>query len=385
GAGIGVVTIDTTNTAEITALSTNTIGGASALVAATTNHNLVGAGLAGSAGGVAASAAVAVFDDTSTTSALLSGATVNVAGMLGVDATDDTELTLVAGAVGVGGSVAASAGGAVGVLHKDTTAKILGTADVTAGDVIVDADSGEAILATTMGLGVGGIAGGAGALGVLDVADTTTAEIGTGVSVLAQGNVGVLASDTMASSIMDGGAAVSGVALGASIGIGIISATTHATIDDGASVTALGKNAALAYIASYAASFGSYSDNFKAPGISQAGITGSAGNVGDPTSSAEAEEVGLALLTEARTSSSQTLSAKGVIVNAATSNTVRELDVGGAAASDLYNMGLAGSLAGGGLAAGGAGTSIAIVSNKTIAQVANAAKLTAADDINVTA
>ena len=444
GAGIGVVSVDTTNTAEIKSGSATQISGASALIAATTEHNLEGAGMVGvAAGGFAVQAAVATFTDNSTTSATLDGGVVNLSGALGVNASDTTSLTEVAGAVGVSFSGASgSAAAGVGIVTKNTTATIGGTANITAGDVTVDAESGEAISTDTIGLGAGGVAGAAGAISVLDLTDTTTAEIGGDVTLLAQDNAAVLANDATSVDSLDGGiAGGGGVALGASIGVAIINSTTHALIDDGAQVTALGKGTGISYISAYDTGFEAYTvgDAFKAPSLGSS-VSGSADGGVDPTSAEDAKEIGLALLTQERTSAAHMATSNGVVVNAADSNQLRSLSIGGgvagalaaslsasvpvvttdtearidgdaqinqgagtadsrqsvqvAALSDFYDLGLSGSFAAGGLAGAGAGTSVAVVSNTTKALVSDdatdtthdgKANISAKGDIGVTA
>src|SRR6185437_11185150 len=256
---------------------------------------------------------------------------------------------------------------------------------------------------------------------------------GSGVEVLATGNVAVLANDATTVDTITGGAGIDGVAgIGASIAVAVVGATTHATIADTADVTALANGAALTYVTGYDGASTPYdvANLFKAPSIDTTKVGASGGSAGNPISAADAEAAGLALLTEQRNSTKTTGTASGVIVNATDSNAVRALTVAGgvggavgvslsagvpvvtadteaiigsasinqgagtadtdqavvvAAASDFYNLGLSGSVAGGGVAGGGAGIAIGVLKNTTKALVSSGATLAAAGDIDVTA
>jgi hypothetical protein len=110
------------------------------------------------------------------------------------------------------------------------------------GDVLVRADSNEAVVSVSAaGAGAGGVAFGS-SIGTFVVNDTTNAYIGQKATVYAGGNVQVAANDTdnlnmLAGTITGAG----GVAIGASIGIPVVIKSTNAYIGQDASVDALGQ------------------------------------------------------------------------------------------------------------------------------------------------
>ncbi|MBW6507438.1 MAG: leukotoxin LktA family filamentous adhesin [Rhodobacteraceae bacterium] len=385
------------------------------------------AGAAGGTAGVGAGAGIYVFG--TTTEALIGdyakvGTAFN-AGSLTVQATDTSRLFSVAGAAGAGGTAGAGAGVAVGVISKATSAEIGANALVDSANVAVKATSAEDILAITAGVGVGGSAGLAGAVTVLSVSPTTTARIGANARVHANGNVAVTADGKTEIDMVDGAFAAGAAGIGASVGVTVINATTLATVDAAAKVTALGNGAAQSYVTGYAAGFSAYgSDNGFAPADFNANATDELTDA----NAASARTAGLNMLGQRRDSSQTTATARGVIVNATDKASVRALSVGGAAgsvgiavsagvpvittdtraqiaagaqinriagsaastqnvtvaaASDIYTMGFSGAVAGGAVA-GGAGVSVMVIDTTTQATI-GAGEVTAEGDVAVTA
>jgi len=443
GAGVGVTVIDTTNTAQIIGDNADLVKAGNVLVRAGTSHVMDGKGLVAAVGGIAGAAALNVFTDTSNTYATISGVDGQVSGLVNVDAESETELTALAGAVGAGGSVAAAAGVAVGVITKTTTAQITGTADIEAGDVIVEADSVEDIGTLVAGAAAGGAAGGAGTVAVMSITTDTTAKIGAAARVVAQGNAAVLSDDRTSVDMLNLAAAVGGTAaVGAAVGVVVIDSDTQALIEGGAQVTALGKNDAQSFVTAYNSTFGAISTasddeekiedrDFKPDDIDPEKVSASTGNRNALLTSEDAKAAGLALLSQQRTAVAATDSARGVIVNATDTNALRSLDIGGAAggvlgaafsasvpvvttdtlaqiganaqinqeagvagadqsvvvaaASDIYSMGISGAVAVGGVGGVGAGLGVAIISNTTRAKVGTGALLAAKNDVLVSA
>ncbi|WP_417269807.1 leukotoxin LktA family filamentous adhesin [Celeribacter sp.] len=399
----------------------------------------VAGGVATGSAGVGAGAGVFVLE--TTTEALLGdyaqiGQTGTV-GEIAVTATDDSTLDTFPGAAGGGGSVGAGAGVGVGVITKTVTAAIGDNARVRGSDVLVNAQSGEAANIVAVSAGVGGSAGLAGAVAVYTIENTTTAKIGENAVVFASDDVAVLANDFATVDTLVGSVGVGGSAgIGASVGIVVIDNTTHATIEDGAQVTALGYGSGIDYVSDFDVNFTSFADNFQ--GADLPDWDASSGLVASNASSAsdvgltatDARNTGLSLLTKTRNGTAHTETGHGVVVNAAASNAVRALEVGFggagsaaialsgnvpvitsdtqatikaaqintlagvahanqgvtvAAASDTYNLGIAGAAAIGGAVGAGAGVTVAVVNTTTKATVENGADMAAKGDVAVTA
>ncbi|MDP2062929.1 MAG: hypothetical protein Q8J98_07460 [Phaeovulum sp.] len=385
------------------------------------------AGAAGGTAGVGAGAGIYVLG--TTTEALIGdfakvGNAFN-AGSLTLGASDTSRLFAVAGAAGAGGTAGAGAGVAVDVLNKTTTAEIGASTLVETGNVIVDAQSAESLFNITAGVGVGGTAGLAGAVTVLAVSPVTTARIGASSRVFANGNVAVMADGKTEIDILDGAFAAGTAGVGASIGVTVINATTLATIDANAQVTALGNGAAQSYITGYASGFTSYGSD---EGFSAADFKADSTAELTDADAASARSAGLNLLTQKRSSAPTTATARGVIVNASDKASVRALSVAGAvgtvgvaisagvpvittntkaeigagaeinriagaantaqnvtvlAASDVYALGFSGAVAGGAVGVG-AGATVMVIDTTTEAKV-GAGDMTAAGDVAVVA
>ncbi|WP_139828319.1 hypothetical protein [Maritimibacter sp. HL-12] len=385
------------------------------------------AGAAGGTAGVGAGAGVYVFD---TTTEARVGDYAKVGndfdkGSLTISASDTSTLFAASGAAGVGGTAGAGAGVAVGVLTKTTTAEIGESADVETGNVVVDAQSWETLSNITAGVGIGGKAGLAGAVTVLSATPTTTARIGASSRVFADGNVAVLADGKTEIDMIDGAFGGGTAGVGASVGVTVIDATTIATVDANAEVTALGNGGAQSYTTGYAPSFSAYGDD---EGFTAAEFTTGADSELTDASAASARTTGLDLLAKKRTSTPTTANARGVIVNASDKASVRALSVAGsagavgvsisagvpvittntkaqiaagaeinqiagtaattqgvtvAAASDIYTLGFSGAVAAGGVGVG-AGVSVMVIDTTTEALV-GAGTMSANGDVAVTA
>ncbi|WP_299742259.1 leukotoxin LktA family filamentous adhesin [Devosia sp.] len=260
------------------------------------------------------------------------GQTTEPSGMV-IEAEDLTTLDSLAGAAAGASTVGAGAGASVGVIIKTTRAAIADNALVHSGDVRIAARSSETARTLAAGVGIGGTAGLAGALGVYSMVNTTTAEIGSNATVLADNNVAVLADDDVDISFLTGALSASGTAaVGASAAVAVIHATTTARIGSGASVTALGLGTGVNYVTGYAASLGGFGTS-TAPKITAPGTTGysaATGSDGEVTTADEALRQGLRLLVLERKTTPTTAIARGVVVNASGQNAVRSLVVGAA-------------------------------------------------------
>lgn len=251
-----------------------------------------------------------------------------------VSAEDITALDSLAGAAAGAGTVGAGAGASVGVIIKTTYAGIAADARVRSGDVRISAKSAETARSIVAGVGIGGTAGVAGALGVYTVVNKTTAEIGSNAIVLADNNVGILADDDVDISFLTGALAGSGTAaVGASAAVTVIHADTIARIASGASVTALGlAGPGVTYITGYTPTLALFGTG-AAPNITAPALTGySAASGGDVevTSADEALRQGIRLLLLERSTTANTATGQGVVVNASGQAAVRSLVVGAA-------------------------------------------------------
>lgn len=435
GAAATVVVVDNTTRAAIANSTSgnrseiNADGLISITATATETGRLFGmAGAAGGTAGVGAGAGVYVLG---TTTEALIGDFAKVgnsfdAGSLVVSASDVSDLFSVAGAAGVGGTAGAGAGISVGDLGKTTTAEIGASTIVETGNVIVDAASAEEILAITAGIGVGGKAGLAGAVTVLSATPVTTARIDQNALVFTDGNVAILAEGQTTLDMIDGAFAAGTAGIGASVGVTVISATTLATIENNAQVTALGNGDAQDYVTGYTPSFSAYGSDDN--GLAAANFDPAATDELTDADAAEARDAGLKLLSQSRDAIADNASARGVIVNAVDNTAVRALSVAGsvgavgisvsasvpvittnttanisagaqinqiagaaadaqgvsvAAASDLYSIGFSGAVAAGGVA-GGAGVSVMVLDATTAATV-DAQSVSASGDVLVSA
>ncbi|OJX15880.1 MAG: hypothetical protein BGO82_13335 [Devosia sp. 67-54] len=442
GAAASVITVDNVTRAAL-ADGTGTgdavvidAGGAVAISADATETGTTLTAAGAAAGEVAVGAGAAVYVLDTTTEALVGkyakigqSTTIRPAS-LGLEASDDTDLTTIAGALAGGGTAGAGAGVAVGVVGKTTSARIGDDAAIFAGDVSVVASSSESALTTAVGVGIGGTAGLAGAVSVYSVTDVTTAEIGD-AAVWSNGNAAVLAGDDVAIDFISGAAGISGTAaVGAAASVALVTTTTHALIDDNASVTALGNGTAVDYVTGYAPSLGSGSGDYAAPTPTDYAYA-TTGADGEVLSADDAQRQGLRLLALTRSATPITASGYGVVVNASGDTSVRSLAIGAgvsgtagisisanvpvidtdiaasigantkinvdndtspnanqsvivAAAGDVYRAGLSGSVGGGTVGIGG-GLETAILSPTITASIGNSSTVNAKRDVIVSA
>jgi hypothetical protein len=236
GAGIGVLTVDTGNTARLAGTSAVVAGDLA--VAATTNHTLGAVSIAGSIGLFAAvSGDVAVISDTSRTSAYVSGGTLTVTGGVAVNTTSNRT----ASAKGYG--VAAAAGGAVGIssavitLGGTVSAYVedaaIGASSARAGSVTVEANATDTATTYTIA--------GSGGIGLALQGSVALATVGTTVSaaldnatIYASGAVALrsLAKQQVAAEAE--GYALSGtLAAGASVATAKVAVANSATVNGG--------------------------------------------------------------------------------------------------------------------------------------------------------
>ncbi|TAK78891.1 MAG: hypothetical protein EPO12_11675, partial [Aquabacterium sp.] len=206
------------------------------------NFALAGGGAATAA--VSVAAGVNVFD-TSARAYIGDGAQVNSDTSSGaggqsvlVGSGNDFYHLEVAGALAVaaGAGIAPAVGVSVLTLHTD--AYIGANATVRArNDVLVDAHASQNLLAIAAGLG-GGVAGIGGAVNVPVISSTTSAYINSGATVAAGGDVAVTADDKTKTIVVSGaiGAGVAGI--GASVGVLSVTKATSAYIGSGAHVDA---------------------------------------------------------------------------------------------------------------------------------------------------
>ena len=391
----------------------------------------------GGSTGIAGVATVIVTENTSE-AIIGDDAQITGTGAVNVLASNELDLSVLGGGAAASGKTGVGGSAVVGVIEQTTTAKIGNGASVTAGDVVVSADSAEDISTLVVGLGVGGSTGVGGAVAVYSISDTTTALIDENATVLAANNVGVLADDAVDMDVLSGSVGLSGsTAVGASVSVAVINNTTKATIADGASVTGRANGAALTYVKDYTPTLTAYGSGvndqtIKAADTGEKNQAETSGADRDVLTSDDARYMGLRMLVMERGATEVEASGRGVIVNATGNTSQRSLVVGAAAsgsnavtlsanvpvitssveaaigegarinidnnggaassqtvvvsaAQDLYHIGIAGSVAVGGSAGIGAGIDVAIIDLTTKATVGDDAELFAGGDIAVTA
>ena len=175
-----------------------------------------------------------------------------------VTATNNASINALAGAVSGSGSAAVGAAVAVNQISTTTDASFLGGVDnrtykteqllVSAGASNPDATSGGSdanINAIAVGAAGGGDVGVAGSVAVDLLSGGTDARIDQGANVIANSNVGVLASNDQGINVLAGAAAVGGTAgIGVGVVVNSVGSTTNAGIY-GSNVTAYGNDNAL--------------------------------------------------------------------------------------------------------------------------------------------
>ena len=243
GAGIGVVTVDTTNTAQLSGTSTITAGSLS--IAATTNHVINGLSIAGSVGYAAAlSADVAILRDLSRTRASITGSNLVVSGGVAVNATSVRTLD----AEGYGAAVAGGAAAGVSVV----TAEISGNADASIEDAEIGSVGNRAgsvtVLADVTEKATTNAVAAAGGIGIAlqgSVADSTVSTTVSGTiensNIFTSGAISLGSEVQLKTDAEAEGFALGGVvAAGASIATANAAATNTATVSgttlDGGSI-----------------------------------------------------------------------------------------------------------------------------------------------------
>ncbi|KAG1649188.1 hypothetical protein GQR58_029240 [Nymphon striatum] len=223
-------------------------------VTADQNDDLFLLGVAGAGGGSAGIAGSATVNTVSaeTTAFIGAGITVNqsqAGAELGQDvnvgATNTTTLFGLAGALAIGGSAGVGAGIDVEVVNKTTKAWIGADTTVSARrNITVDAISNEKVTTVSVGASFAGSAAISINATVPVFNITTTADIGTGAIVRADGSVRVEADEDLKLDVIGGNISGGGsAAVGAAVAVPIVTKTTTARIGNNAQVSGAGNNA----------------------------------------------------------------------------------------------------------------------------------------------
>ncbi|MBC9981562.1 hypothetical protein HA482_25475, partial [Bradyrhizobium sp. INPA_01384B] len=427
---------DTTSTTALIGSATVSTGG-STQVHASNNEQITIATATLAAGAAGGLSLVVVTPDTEARIDGSSTVTAATAVSGDVEVTSNNTVNINAGAAGV-----AVGGGGVGltiVVESPTARALVGAGDTinsgktgagaTAGDVLVGATTQESVISLGAGASLGDGIGGA--LSVVTRTETTNAEVGA-ATVTATGNVGVTATSTSADDLAIGGAAVGGGAgVGGSLGVTVLSSSVTASIDANADVTALGLGTDLTYVKDYQTGFSAYGANDTIKAATLQGVSGGA-DIQMPVTTSDVRQSGADLLLKKGTISATTATGRGVVVNAAKAQSIRSIAVSGGlgglvgvglsgnvpvisdtttatigagalinqrnvgaagslqsvivgATSDTYSLNIVGAIAGGGAAGIGASISTAIVSNTTNATIGQGARVSAKDNVAVTA
>ena len=342
--GAAIIAVSATDAAAVEDASIVNAG--SARITATTNHTYSSELTDVAAVGVAG-AVVTIGDGSATTASVGDTSLANgdrtritTAGTAIVAATSVTDVSSASAAtLAVGGG----AGVVVVALDPTTAATVASYATMTAGNLAAPATGvGSIVVQATStesfsGADSGFTTGITGALTVYDLTGSTNAEVGSNASLLATGNVAVLANNTSTADLVDGTVAAGGA--GASLGVSVANVTTTASIDASAMVTALGYDAALTYTSGYAASFEAYgaNDTFN-PTNTGPGVSVAANVAAAPTTTDAITAAGGDLLLEERVENPTIGSARGVIVSAASGNSVRSFAIGAGVISAGFSL-----------------------------------------------
>ena len=342
--GAAIIAVSATDAAAVEDASIVNAG--SARITATTNHTYSSELTDVAAVGVAG-AVVTIGDGSATTASVGDTSLANgdrtritTAGTAIVAATSVTDVSSASAAtLAVGGG----AGVVVVALDPTTAATVASYATMTAGNLAAPATGvGSIVVQATStesfsGADSGFTTGITGALTVYDLTGSTNAEVGSNASLLATGNVAVLANNTSTADLVDGTVAAGGA--GASLGVSVANVTTTASIDASAMVTALGYDAALTYTSGYAASFEAYgaNDTFN-PTNTGPGVSVAANVAAAPTTTDAITAAGGDLLLEERVENPTIGSARGVIVSAASGNAIRSFAIGAGVISAGFSL-----------------------------------------------
>ncbi|EHI49802.1 hemolysin-type calcium-binding region [SAR116 cluster alpha proteobacterium HIMB100] len=210
-------------------------------------------GMTGGGGGVSVQATAMVnVSQTQTTASIGDNALVNqndnssTSQSVAVKARSTSEMIAVSGSGG-GGAIGAGVSGDAMVLEKQTTASIGAGAQVSAqGDISVDAEAQADLLQLALSVN-GGIVGVTGAAGIGVVNNRTRAAVNDNAVIFAHDSMRIHASDDTEIDAVAVAGAVGGVA-GASgaIGVYVVKSSTESLIGENADVTALGSGDGIA-------------------------------------------------------------------------------------------------------------------------------------------
>ncbi|MBI5616868.1 MAG: right-handed parallel beta-helix repeat-containing protein, partial [Gammaproteobacteria bacterium] len=245
-------------------------------VSATNRDSVKNFAMSGGGAGTAAiavGAGVNVFDTTAK-AWIGDGATVNAdtstanaSQSVVVGAGSDFYHLEVAGALAIAGGAGIAPAVGVSALSMKTQAWIGSNATVNArNDVGVTAVASENILAISAGIG-GGTVGIGGAVTVPVINNTTTASINSGAKVYAGGDVAVLADDRTDILVVSGAGGFGSVGIGASVGVLSMTKATSAFIGANAHVDALGAGTGISNVLTGGANGTSSLDTTTANGV----------------------------------------------------------------------------------------------------------------------
>ena len=165
-----------------------------------------------------------------------------------VDAQNNSEITSSADVASVAGTAGVGAGVAVNRIVQNTNAAVNG-GTMHINNLTVNANGTPRIENIGIGVGAGGTAGVTGSVAVNMIANNVTAHIGNGANIVADNNVGVIATsdEQIANYAGSASVAVSGAAVGLSVSYNELTGSTTATIDgDATSISASGNGEELA-------------------------------------------------------------------------------------------------------------------------------------------
>ncbi|HQZ02069.1 MAG TPA: leukotoxin LktA family filamentous adhesin [Thauera sp.] len=413
-------------------------------VGATSTQDLtsvVVGGAGGGTAGVAASAAVNVYKpitqawigDNGRVNADISDA--NLTGRtLRVSADSITELLSIVGTVGIGGTAGVGGAADVVVLTKKTAAWVgEGVIARTGASLELLASSTEKIRSAGVGLSAGGTAGVQGSASVLVLDIDTLASAAAGSSLFSGGNLVIAAESSGDLDLLSGAIGAAGsAAVGAAATVAVVDKTTHAWVDDGAAVTALGR-ADATQVASgrfnvdYSGSTAGEGE-VAAPGITPSNgendLAGGSGALDGARQSASATRAhrglavtavnqddikGYAVTGAASGTAAVTLSGdvavhttdtqasigsigleadavrSGVRVNADNTNADAAQSVLVAAGNDSFHLGIAGALSASGTVGVGIGADVAVTRHQTQASISDHSTVNATRDVEVSA
>lgn len=413
-------------------------------VGATSTQDLtsvVVGGAGGGTAGVAASAAANIHEpitqawigDNGRINADITDA--NLAGRtLRVSADSTTELLSIVGTVGIGGTAGVGGAADVVVLTKKTAAWVgEGVIARSGASLELLASSTEKMRSAGVGLSAGGTAGVQGSASVLVLDIDTLASAAAGSRLFSDGNLVIAAESSSDLDLLSGAIGAAGsAAVGAAAAVAVVDKTTHAWVDDGAAVTALGKADATqvasgCFDVDYSGSAAGEGE-VAAPGITpsngESDLTGGSGALDGARQSASATRAhrglavtavnqddikGYAVTGAASGTGAVTLSGdvavhttdtqasigsisleagavrSGVRVNDENTTAHAEQSVLVAAGNDSFHLGIAGALSASGAVGVGVGADVAVTQHKTQAAISDHSTVNARRDVEVSA